>query len=102
MSELGYPVSLSLEAIIFPPVPTALPGEEFPTIFLHTIISKKLQKKESYLDDYFWSWEMESLGETEEEIYLYIWSYEISWVATSFQSPGQVVRATLPFFFPGT
>ena len=54
------------------------------------------------MDDYFWSWGMENL-EVIENIYLLIQCYEISGVAAFFffQSPGQVVKATLAFIFLG-
>lgn len=66
------------------------------------IVSKKPQKKRDlYLADYLGSWRKKSLGEI-EDIYLFIQSNEILWVATFLQTFGQVIRATLAFFLSGT
>lgn len=86
MAGCGFPISLSLEPVIFPPVPTSLPkgriSHHIPVYNCFKEAAKK-KKKRYYMDGYFWSWGMEIL-EVIEDIYLLIQSYEISWVAAFF------------------
>ena len=75
MAGLGFPISLSLELVIFPPVPASLPkgriSHHIPVYNFLKEAAKKKKKKRYYMDDYFWSWGMENL-EVIEDIYLLI------------------------------
>ena len=86
MAGLGFPISLSLEPVIFPCAPTSLPqgriSHHIPVYLCFKEAAKK-KKIRYYMDDYFWSYGMENLEEI-KDIYLLIQSYEILWEAAFF------------------
>lgn len=83
----GFPISLSLEPVIFPPVPTSLPkgriSHHIPVYNCFKEAAKKKKKKKILYGWLFLVLGNENL-EVIEDIYLLIQSYEISWVAAFF------------------